>query len=607
MKQEDGMRAREKHSPLTPLLLCLLIASCSPDPAPPPATVDACDVTAFVPLAEPGGKTEVMVPMGDCVRMATDIHLPDGEGPFPTILIRLPYGKEKGMDGFPLMKVAAFVFTGAGYAVVIQDTRGRFASEGEWDPFLHEQRDGLDTVRWVEAQPWFDGNLGMFGGSYFAFTELAVAHQRPACLRAMVPLIISGSIYSWLYQSGLPRADIAVNWALRSVLPDPQAPMPEPLFKKAALNWPLMEGDDVTMGDLAWFNAWLEHPFEDGYYQRYLPADAIRRIQVPMLMLSGWFDIFLTGQLADFQAAREEETAPGNHRIIIGPWTHNMGVGEDHDYPFSKPGSLVSYIPHLLDWFDLWLKGETPARTWGPVRIYDPGTGEWTDRSGLWAPEGRSEIFFLHGDQGVSSCRPEGGLLRTPVAGPAKIHYTYDPMDPVIRYGGPLLSMESGCLLEEDGCGRPDILTFQSSPLPRDLPLDGEMYLEIPVSSSAPDTAFVARLALVKPDGKAYFLRQGVTTLSHRNGNTVQAGYEPGEVVALRIEMPPVLWTLREGERLRLEVSSSSFPSFVQHPNVDRDWFREASPRPAEQTLHLLPDRPARLVFRVDAQRSAGR
>jgi len=582
------------------LLACVSLASCSGDaPAAPPPVGGGCDVTAFVPPVVPGGETEVMVPMRDCVRLATDIHLPPGPGPFPTILIRLPYDKERGMEGLSLMDVASFVFTWAGFATVIQDTRGRFASEGEWYPFVHEQEDGLDTVRWVEAQPWFDGNLGLFGGSYFAFTELAVAHQVPESVRAMVPLVITGDVYSWLFQSGLPRSDIAVNWALGSLMEDPLDPVPEELFLEAALHWPLIEGDDATVGDLAWFDEWMTHPFRGEPYPSFLPEDVYERIGVPMLMLSGWFDIFQAGQLRDFDTARSREEAPGDVRIIIGPWSHVMGFGEGHDYPFQQPKSLVAFIGHLVNWFGHHLQGK-PLRDWGPVHLYDPGTGAWTDRDELWSAQRTESVLYLRGDHGAASCDPVGELSTEPAAAPAALEYTYDPLVPLVRYGGPLLGMKSGCVLEEAACDRPDVLTFLSAPLPRDLPVDGEIVLELPVSSSAPDTAFVGRLALVQEDGKAYFFRQGVATLSHRDGDRNQAPYTPGEVVDLRIEMPPVVWTLKQGERLRLEISSSSFPSVVQHPNVDRDWFLEDDPQPALQTVHLLPGRPARLRLAVD-------
>ena len=585
------------------LAMGLTFLGCHESPGDP--DTDCCNVTDFVPAVEPGAETEVMVPMSDCVRLSTDVYLPPGggPGPFPTILIRLPYDKEQGIEGVPLMKIAALVFGLNGFASVIQDTRGRFDSEGEWDPFIHEQADGIDTVHWIEAQPWFDGNLGLFGASYFGFTQLAVAHQRPACLKAMIPLITSSSIYSWLFHSGLPRADMAINWAFGMDDRYEFGSFPEDRFLEAALHWPLGEGDDATIGDKEWFDGWLDHPFDDGYYSRYLPEDAVEGIDIPTLMFTGWFDIFLDGQLADFATIQARETAPGNTRIILGPWTHEMGVDEAHDLDFVDGGSLVTFLGPMVDWFERHLKGKPVCGDWGPVTIYDPGLGVWHDRTTLWSTGGEPVSLYLSGGQGAALCLPSGGLGASPPAGAGRITYTYDPLDPVFNYGGPLLQFDAGCLLEPGHCLRPDVITFESAPFDRNTTLDGEIALDLLVSSSAPDTAFVGRLSLVKPDGKAYYLRQGVKTLSHRTGDRRPATYTPGQAVAIRIDMPPVLWTIRRGESLRLEVSSSSFPTVVQHPNVAADRFAVTAPEPAEQTLHIDPSRPARLVFRTAPSR----
>jgi len=582
------------------LAVCLLMtgacSSSEEDEAPPEP---ACDVTAFVPDAALGKETEVMVPMRDCVRLSTDIYLPYVAGPTPAVLIRLPYDKEQGIKDLPLMKIVAFLFQLEGYAVVIQDTRGRFDSEGVWVPFDSEQEDGIDTVRWIEVQPWFNGNLGMFGGSYFGFTQLAVACQRPASLKVIAPLIISSDVYSWLFYSGLPRTDMVVNWALAMKEKDHFDDLPYETFEKAALHWPLIEGDDATVGDIPWYNAWLEHPFDNGYYDPFMPPGSMEKIEVPMLMLTGWFDIFLPGQLQDFLAARAREVVPGNTRIIIGPWTHGMGLFEQHDFHFGDGRSVVSFMGQILNWYAHFLKGET-LDSWGPVTIYDPGTGGWQDQSELWHASRTEYALYLQGDQGAASCTPAGSLAGAPVPEPSVITYTYDPLDPVINYGGPLLNMDSGCLREMPHCDRPDVLTFESLPLEESLAIDGEIHLDLQVSSSAPDTAFVGRLSFVQPDGTAFYLRQGVETLSHREGNDHQTAYTVGQVVEIRIDMPPVLWTLQPGQRLRLEISSSSFPSVAQHPNVDRAWFHEANPLPAEQRLHLIPQAPSKLVLSVD-------
>ena len=565
------------------------------DPGP------ACDVTAFVPDILHGKENEVMVPMRDCTRMSTDVYLPKEEGPLPTLLLRLPYDKERGMIELPITKLVALIFVSQGYAVVIQDSRGRFDSEGQWDPFINEQKDGEDTVRWIEAQPWFDGNLGLFGASYFGFAEYAVALHRPACLRAMAPLITSGSIYSWLYYSGLPRTDIMVKWALGMYERDEFDCFPEEAFLEAALNWPLKEGDDVTVGDAPWYNAWLEHPFRDNWYERFLPGHFMESMKTPMLMLSGWFDIFLTSQLEDFDAARSSLEHADDVRIIIGPWTHQMGFLEEHDLRFPGGQSILCFVEQFGDWYDFHLRGKPMKTRWGPVRLYDPGRARWLDRETLWGENRVAFALHLQGDEGAADCRPKGSLETTPPSRAAQIQYTYDPLDPVVNYGGPLLNMPSGCKLEEAHCDRNDVLTFESDPFPSDVTVDGEIHLDLWVSSTAPDTAFIGRLALIKEDGVAYYLRQGAVTLSHREGDRTPAPYSPGDVTAVRIHMPPVLWTLRAGERLRLEISSSSFPSVAQHPNVAEDPWGEQFPVEALQTVYLGPDHPAQLVFQVDA------
>ena len=537
-----------------------------------------------------------MVPMRDCTRLATDVYLPTSEGPFPTILARLPYHKEWGFEDLPVMKLVSYIFALNGYAAVMQDTRGRYASEGGFVPFKHEEADGIDTIRWIEAQPWFDGNLGMCGASYFGFTQLAVAHRKPACLKTIVPLVTPGSIYSMLYYSGLPRADMVVKWALDL---HEEGSMDGEGFDEAALHWPLVEGDDATVGNVPWFDEWLEHPFDDDFYENILPRDVYEGIDIPMLMLSGWYDIFADSQLADFEIARAGEAFPGATRIIVGPWTHNMGYDESHDLPFCDAHSIVDFVGPILEWYDHFLKGEPFPCEWGPVRIYDPGTYAWTDRTELWPTNRQERAFLLAGDQGAATCTPTGELAEAPALLASEISYTYDPLNPVVNLGGALLDFDSGCLEQESRCGREDVITFESAPFEEEMTIDGTIFVDLRVSSSAPDTAFISRLALIHEDGSAYNLRQGVLTLSHRNGDGTPASYTPSEIIDIRIGMTPLLWTIHPGERLRLDLASSSYPSVVQHPNVAEGWFSVAFPQTALQTIHLDPEHPSRLVIEV--------
>ncbi len=575
---------------LSCLLACFTLVSCGEEPD---QDLQGCDPAAYIPSVEPQGVTEIFVPMRDCVKLATDVHLPVGEPPFPCVLARIPYGKRSTTEELGIMSIAAELFTSYGFAVIVQDTRGCFQSQGIWHPFINEQNDGLDTVHWIEAQPWFDGNLGMFGGSYYGFTQYALAHQMPESLKTIVPMVALSSIYSTLYLNGVPRADITVGWSL-SMVPGAD----DHSMEDAALSWPLMEGDDNTVGDIEYYNSWLENVFDDDFYEAYLPHDAIQRIEVPVMMISGWFDVFNRMQLADFEQL-ESRLDRGDARIIIGPWSHSMGLNGDHDLDFDDARMMPTFITQVVEWYDVHLRG-APAKTdRKPIQLYDPGKEQWFERDSLWPSVRQQKTMYLAGDQSAVNCGSEGGLTSTMPDSPTTITYTYDPLDPIRNVGGPLLSRPTGCKEQPPQCGRQDIVRFQSQPFTGDFTIDGDISLQLTVSSTALDTAFVARMSLVKPDGKAYFIRDGAMTLSHRHGNQLQASYQPGEQVDISIELPPLLWTVHAGESLRLEIMSSNFPRLAQHPNVDRDWFSQTDPPSAEQTLHLNTDQPSKLVVDI--------
>lgn len=260
--------------------------------------------------------------------------------------------------------------------------------------------------------------------------------------------------------------------------PDQFVFVSEGAFVKAALHWPLIEGDDVTVGDIPWYNEWLTHTFDDGYYDRYIPDDVIERIDLPMLMISGWFDVFAKGQLKDFEIAQAKETILGQTRIIVGPWTHGIGFTEQHDIHFPDSGSLLSFFDLIIEWFDYYLKEINMTTDWGPVKIYNPGLGSWEDRATLWSPDRVDFVLYLNGDQGASSCQPKGALSTTAPYKSRTITYTYDPLDPIYNFGGALLIAEvAGCKEQQDHCDREDVLTFESSPFEHDITIDGGISL----------------------------------------------------------------------------------------------------------------------------------
>ena len=573
------------------LALSLLLAACGKKAEPWPG---ACDPAHYPSALAAGGTKEFSVPMRDCVKLATDVYLPATPPPYPAVLVRLPYGKDDTGE-FGIMPMVANYLQGQGFAVIVQDTRGRYKSEGEFVPFGSEQVDGLDTVRWLEAQPWFNGKLGMFGVSYFGYTQYALAHQRPPCLKTIVPVVSLSSVYHGLYLNGLPRADLAIDWALR-LMPRTNSWS----IDEVALHRPLNEADDTVVGDKAWYNEMLTHTFDDTYWDERLPHDFLKRLDIPLLVITGWFDIGTSKQLPEFVELQKSRNAD-QARLIVAPWTHGMGFADAHDLPFPNGKMILTFLTEITEWFDLHLKGKPIPSSWGPVSLYDPGLGTWQDRARLW-PEGRREKkLYLAGTPAATACGSEGTLSDTAPTASTAITYTYDPLNPIRNMDGPLLLEEvAGCRLVEPHCQRQDIVRFQSAPFTRSFTIDGDIKLNLSVSSTAADTAFIARLMLVKADGKTYFLRDGAMTLSHRLGNAQQAPYTPGETVALTIPMTPLLWTFSAGESFRLEVMSSNYPRVVQHPNVDSGWYGVANPTTAEQTIHLKAGEAAHLLMEVD-------
>lgn len=307
---------------------------------------------------------EVLVPMDDGVELATDVYLPRTDGPFPTVLVRTPYSKRNGVQFTPAL---ARTFARHGYAVVVQDVRGRFASEGEWDPFAHEQADGLATLAWLRAQPWSNGDVGTFGLSYYGFTQWALAAAKPEGLKTMVPVIISSDLHGWFYRGGAFRPELATTWALSVADAHGDRGPARSDVEKAWAHWPAVEADDAVLRDLPWYDTWVSSPDPGPPYTDWLPADLPADIDLPVLLVGGWFDIFVADQVRDFQHLR-------HGALLVGPWAHTLGLLGTGDLEPGPDGAFPPVIGTILAWMDHHLAGTGPAPTWGPVRTWEVGT-----------------------------------------------------------------------------------------------------------------------------------------------------------------------------------------------------------------------------------------
>lgn len=531
-----------------------------------------------------GEHREVEVEMRDGVRLWTDIYFPEGKGPWPVVLIRSPYN----MSG--MMSVIAEMFSHYGYVGIHQDVRGRFDSEGEWYFFLHERDDGIDTMEWLLKQPWHNSNIALFGQSYFAFTELAIADMLPPEVKTIVPLTISTDLEKMAGQGGMSRVDLSMG--LAAAMYDNEFDVFNGRnFWKALGHFPAEEIDTLYYGRrVEWFHEFMRFAEYESSHQelarqlKQIPG----KIDVPVMMISGWYDLFTVPQIEDFNSLGSREKS----RIMIGPWAHFLGIRGDGDKEFPGAGYLIDYMPRILNWLNHYLRGEK-LDEWGPVEVYAIGEDRW-ETFEEWPPNTETVVFYPVNAGESNSC--EGGaLLQRPSGKDEEVSYVYDPHDPVPTRGGNSLLMFSipgyfgadPSSRDQDGlCERDDVLTFISEPLNNPLKIRGEPKVTLTVSSNAEDTAFTAKLVEVGPDGEALNITDSIIRLAYRDGSRKALPYTPGQRVKMELLLPPIAWTLKPGYRLRLDVSSSNFPAYNAHSNRAGHWWEQSDPVKATQTVY---------------------
>lgn len=565
------------------LALLLGVVACSSEPAANPAA-DPCEPPALT--ARPGDTLQIMLPMRDCVRLGTNVHFPrEGAGPWPVILVRTPYGK--GGDEHMPLDFTPLLFSQHRVVIVNQDTRGRFSSEGEFVPFVHERADGADTMAWIEQQPWFNGKLAVWGASYLGFTALMNMAARPDLVSAAVLHVTRSDLYGTGFENGIIRADTSGNWLLWMAERDAVSFHGEDVFERAILEFPLNEGDRRTIGESHIDDYFLENRTRNRWYLDALDPDEIAALDTPVYLMGGWFDFMVGGMLDDWDRLFARRAGQDMY-LTVGPWTHLMGVTPDHDYPFPDAESIVHDVARQAAFLDHYLRPEDRDGSFDavPVRYYDGGAGAWQRTRRLWPAATVNLDFYAAGATASVDCSGGAVLSAAAPISETVATWTYDPYEPIWMAGGLLIDFERwGMRREIDWCAEPAALSFETAPLTTPVELAGTPEVQLRVASSAADTVFATRLYLVDTDGRAYNLREGAMLLSHREGNAEPVAYTPGSRVTLRIPLPPLRWTLQPGQRLGLVVTSSMVPFIVPHTNVAGDWTAVRDPLPAQQTV----------------------
>jgi putative CocE/NonD family hydrolase len=523
----------------------------------------------------------------DGIELRADIYHPyRAPETRPTILVRIPYSKT--MLNRMFATVVGQMWAERGYTVVIQGTRGRYESEGSYYPLRHERQDGIETLEWLARQPWYNGKIGTWGGSYFGYTQWVIADQNNPGPSALVIQESSSQFYDMFYPGHAFSLQSALHWSVMSRGHTDVAPE-ERQLKRGYQGLPLLEADDRAVQDIPFFNDWVMHPHRDAYWKQ-IDRDAAG-VQAPVLLMAGWYDPFLPSQLDDFNRIRTsgDPIVARQSRLIIGPWTHADTVSFP-DGARPRNYRLESLAPSI-DWFDRHLEGvDLPPQQ--IVRIYVMGIHKWRDEQEWPLARTKYTTFYLHSGGAANSSFGDGKLNETPpTAAEPPDRFTYDPSDPVPTAGGTSLGFDTGIALQNNIEVRKDVLVHSTERLDADLEITGPIQLILHVSTTAPCTDFTAKLVDVYPNGNAFNVSEGI----------LRRQYNPAETdpVEISIQLWPTSTVVRAGHRIRLEVSSSNYPRFDCNLNTGRSPATETQPTIAMQTVYHTSDQPSRLILPI--------
>jgi predicted acyl esterase len=526
--------------------------------------VVALIIAAFC-YAEP--TLTVMVPMRDDIKLATDIYLPEGKGPWPVILIRTPYGKSGG-------EVFAVQANQRGYAFVSQDFRGRFDSQGvDYPVFLHggwgEHQDGYDTVEWIASQEWCNGKVGAVGISGPGIAANMMAPSRPPHLVCQYVAVAFSSMYHQaVYQGGAFRKSLWKMWLDRTQF-DPE---------NLALT--------------------RQHPDYDDYWRQFDCESVAHRVNVPVMFFGGWYDILSAGTINSFTTIQKggDKGARGKCRLVMEAYGH----GRSEELVFPDAGRPESAdVSNWLDWFDIWMKNGGEGIHEIPIVQYfvmgDPNDPDmpgnvWKNADDWPVPAKTTPFYFIS----------DGTLrLQPPEEAEASLFYEYDPKNPVRTIGGANLSIKAGPRDQRPVEGRPDVLLFTSQELEDPMEITGPVKVRLWASSTATDTDFAAKLCDVYPDGRSMIVLDGIIRARHRNSMERSELMEPGKIYEFEIDLWSTSLILSRGHRIRVAISSSNSPRFEPNPNTGRPSGMNDETKVATNTIYLDAEHPSHILLPV--------
>jgi uncharacterized protein len=498
-------------------------------------------------------KTTEMVPMPDGVRLATDIYRPETTQKLPVVLIRTTYGKDGGMS-----KMLVPLFEGKGVALVIQDTRGRFSSEGISSAFIDDEGDGYETVEWLARQPWCNGKIGTAGISALGITQYMMDKKAPPHLVCQNVMAAPPSLYDTIvYPGGAVRRGLFYGWILNNKYP--------------------IQIIYLILAHIDYDDMWRMMDLSVDY----------DKVNIPIMHMTGWYDLYLNGQLDAFVNIQKNggPNARGKQRLVIGPWIHDnfIGIHGTQQGDLNYPGNSVYPIMKVGNWFDECLNGKDKGFMSGPVvRYYVMGDPEDPKAPGnvwrtadSWPVPATITSYYFHKDGNLDTSRP--------TVADESISFIDDPANPVPTLGSREHAKERHTADLRPIENRPDVMVFSTPILDKPVEVTGPIKAKIYFKTDVVDTDFVVRLSDVYPDGRSMLLTDGVIRASHRESTKYRVPLKPGEQYALDVVVWPTSIIFNKGHRIRVIVSTTNFPRF--DVNMHNGRYFDLSPDELEKAM----------------------
>ena len=585
---------------------------------------------------------KVMMPMRDGFRLASDIYRPKGQGKYPIIFSRTPYNFNSWGDGKQRTRTAkrAYEYVKKGYAYVVQNERGRYYSEGEWDILGVPLTDGYDAFEWMKNQPWSNGKIGTLGCSSTAEWQMAVSALDHPSHAAMVPQGYGAGVgrvgavneqgnwyrggveqmlfFSWLYgvehdkfKPRIPKGASQEDLIRISRFYDLDPENPRVDMAKALTHLPIQDILKNINGKKEIFDKMIRRkPNDPDWFKGGIYHDD-KDIGTPSFWFASWYDVSITPNILLFNHARNNSKDPfirDNQYLVIAPTLHcaytrateNTIVGER-----SVGDARLNYDEQITKWFDLWLKGASNdfKETTPRIQYYTMGSNEW-QTSETWPPENTQlTTYYLHSNGHANSKFGDGMLSTSKAKKDRPDHFTYDPMAPVPSYGGNVCctgnAVKGGAWDQQDMEARNDILVYTTAVLDEDTEVSGFINSKLYVSSDVKDTDFTIKLIDVYPDGSAYNLDETIQRVRYREGYDKEVFMEKGEVYEVNLTPMSTSNVFKKGHRIRIEISSSNFPRFARNLNTGGNNYDEKVGITAHNTIHHSAKYPSQIQIPI--------